>query len=125
MTPIFIFFMRRRELNTLFDLIPKPSIGRITPGGNAFYKLRPDLVEGEFVSPENFVLPENWRVFQLRLMVLKGIFKDSIFLQRYQPVLISRPGDATAFFTYARVEYIDFLRRKKYQILKPKMPDSL
>jgi len=142
------------ELNGLFDLTPKPSIGRITAGGNAFYyegmtidllglnntlmahadplkvgvknhasfdknafyKLRPDLVEGEFVNPEHFVLPENWSAYQFRFHLLKGIFKDSAFLHLYQPVLISRPGAATAFFTYARVDYIDLLRRKNYQI---------
>jgi len=142
------------ELNALFDLTPKPSIGRITAGGNAFYyegatvdlmglnstlmahadrwkigiknhasfnkdafyKLRPDLVEGEFVDPEHFVLPANRSAYQFRLNVLKGIFKDAAFLHAYQPVLISHPGDAKAFFTYARMDYIDLLRRNNYRI---------
>lgn len=87
----------------------------------AFYKLQPDFVEGHFLDAAeqlNFQVPDNRPDFEKRFEygVLKGIHHDSAFIQLYQPVLISRSGTEGSFFTYARVDYIPFLREKGYKV---------
>jgi hypothetical protein len=87
-----------------------------------FYKLKPDFVDGYFVPDtalSAFQLPENKPDFDEKSFessVLKGIFRDSTFVNEYKPVLISRTPSKQTFFTYARVDYIDSLRQKDYRI---------
>jgi hypothetical protein len=88
----------------------------------SFYKLHPDFVDGYFLTPaelRRFELPENTPDFDQKSFesgVLKGIFRDSAFIRQYQPVLIGRAPYQQCFFTYARVDYLDSLRQKNFQI---------
>lgn len=86
----------------------------------AFYKLKPDFVDGEFIPiHEHFELPENKPGFDgknFESNVMKGIFRDTAFINLYQPVLISHSPDTAIFFTYARKDYISLLQQKGFTI---------
>ena len=86
-----------------------------------FFKIHPDFVDGYFLTPDelqHFVLPENTPGWGKSFVanVLKNIFLDSAFIRQYQPVLINRATWPSSFFTYARVDYIDSLRKKNFRI---------
>jgi hypothetical protein len=86
----------------------------------AFYQLNPEFVEGNFIfKNERFELEENKPTFDeknFEASAMKGIFRDTAFIEKYQPVLISRDGFDRLFYTYIRRDYIPSLEQKGFAV---------